>query len=512
MARPGASISVRLTVGFAVVLAVFGATLLLTLYYLDGGRKASEQIRVRLEIRREATEIARAAEQLFLRQSEFIESPPEDFSKQTEFHNVYSLIGTMVSSLGALPVDAPERVKMEQLIRRVEELRALFDDEIVPAKIRVDEGSAPPETLSELEARSREAVGALNKLTDELTELFESRTRMAEAHATGAWDISIATAQIIFPVALLTALLVIYYTHRSITGPVSALVNGTKALADGRLNESIDIRGSGEFRELAESFNRMAHDLAANQKRLIEAEKLASVGRLAAGLAHEINNPVAVIIGNAQMLRSSLAEEHDEQDKVQTIIQEARQCKGIIDGLLDLARPADTAIGDVINPSDIIAEVLSVVHALQLTNGIDIEESVIDKDVPLTANRPQVRQLLLNIVRNALEALRARPQGQLKLEGYVRPRERLAPGMLKESSPDATAFLLFVLSDNGPGIHPEHLRALFEPFFTTKADGVGLGLSISYNIARAHGGFIDVQSIVGEGTAFTVGLPLSPSA
>jgi signal transduction histidine kinase len=509
MARYGGSISVRLTAGFMVVLVVFGAALLLTLYHLDQVRRASEEIRVRQEVRRQAVETAQAAQELLLRQREFIDSEPLDLDSEAGFLNVYNRMEETLRSLRSKPLDAPERTYLEDLIGAVTQLRTLFVDEIVPAKIQVDQGAASAETLAALEARSRQTSDRINELSDQLTSFFEIRTQMAEDQARGAWEVSIAAAKIIFPVALLTSLLVVYYTHRSITTPIGALLAGTKTLASGKLDQTIRVEGSSrEFQELADSFNTMAGALQANQRSLVEAEKLASVGRLAAGLAHEINNPIAVILGYSQMLAASMPDGAPQKEQLHAIIQEARQCRSIIEGLLDLSRPADVSSGEVINPSEVVTEVINVAHALQLTDGRTVEASVIDRPLPLTVSHAQLRQVTLNIVRNALEAVRDSPNGLLKVEGYIRPRGKLEGDLPKDASQDASSFLMLIFTDNGPGIAPEDLRSLFEPFFTTKPDGMGLGLAISYNIARAHGGFITVQSAPGEGSAFTVGLPL----
>jgi len=241
----------------------------------------------------------------------------------------------------------------------------------------------------------------------------------------------------------------------------------------------------------------------------VEAEKMASVGRLAAGIAHEINNPIAVILGYTKMLLSALPDQDAAKEQIQTVDQEARQCKSIVDGLLDLSRPSDPTKGEVLNPNDVVAEVLNMAQALQLTETVRVEDSVLDKPLPLTISRGRLRQLLLNIIRNGLEALQKSPDACLNVEGYVRPRAKVREHLLRDASPDAASFLVLAVADNGPGIAPADQHRLFEPFFTTKAEGMGLGLAIAGNIARAHGGFIGVESQLGEGTTFTVGLPLA---
>ena len=218
--------------------------------------------------------------------------------------------------------------------------------------------------------------------------MSDNRLLGAAEKAQTAWNYSSAVSKVIVPVALLVSLLVIYYTHRSVVGPVGALVTGTKTLAEGELGSDIQVDGSGEFKELADSFNRMARTLQVNQKQLIEAEKMASVGRLAAGVAHEINNPLAVIIGHAKMLLAALKERDPDREQIETIADEALQCKNIINGLLDLSRPSEAAPGEVLNPNDVIVEVVNMVQALQLAEGVHIDVSVIDRRHPADHQPP----------------------------------------------------------------------------------------------------------------------------
>jgi signal transduction histidine kinase len=512
MRRSGGSISVRLAIGFMLVLAVFGGALLVTLYNLQKVKDASEDTRIRQEIRREAADIGRRAEELFACQQAFVAAEGVDWTKVSQFHDLYRRVEDSLQSLLARPVDEPERGYLQELGRAARRMREIFLDKIVTTKLQADMGMVPAVSLDDLQAESRSVLDEISDMNERLAYAFEIRTLESEFNARSAWTVSVTMAKVIFPVALVICLLIIYYTHRSIVSPVGALLAGTKQLARGNLNSTIDVGGTGEFSELADGFNRMASTLATHQKQLVEAEKMASVGRLAAGVAHEINNPIAVILGYSKMLLGRLPEGAPEREQLETVAEEARQCKNIVDGLLDLSRPSDPTAGEVINPNDLIAEVMNTVQALQLTEGVQIEESVIDRSLPLSISRGRLRQLALNIVRNALEALRGSPDGRLKVEGYVRPRGKLDEASLRDASPNGKSFLVFVFSDNGPGIPSEALAHLFEPFFTTKADGTGLGLAISRNIARAHGGFIQVESAVHEGTTFTVGVPLTEEA
>jgi two-component system, NtrC family, sensor kinase len=498
MARYRFSIKVRLAIGLGLVLAIFSGALLITLHYLAELKQMSVDVTTRMDVRRQALASVRAAQTM----ENGFATAAADPADLARFNAAYDRLQERLAELLARRVSEPESTYLLKLQEASRDLRGLLAQRVAGPK-----NSAPGPSRQELDLRSRLALNRIEMLNSSLVDLLDKRLVNAAAKAQTAWTYSSAVSKVIFPAALLIGLLVIYYTHRSVAGPVEALVSGTKTLAGGELGSDIQVDGSGEFKELADSFNRMARTLQVNQKQLIEAEKMASIGRLAAGVAHEINNPLAVIIGHAKMLLATMKAEEPGREEIETIADEALQCKNIINGLLDLSRPSEAAPGEVLNPNDVAAEVVNMVQALQLADGVHIDVSVIDRPIPLTISRPRLRQLALNIVRNAVEALRGMPQGHVRIEGFIRPRAKLAPASLKDALP-ASSFLVFVFSDNGPGIPAQDMGRLFEPFFTTKADGTGLGLAISYNIARAHGGFIEVQSVPAEGTSFTVGLPL----
>ena len=498
MARYRVSIRVRLAIGLGLVLAVFSAALLITLHYLAELKQMSDEVTAGMEVRRQVVATVRAAQLL---QSGFPIGQPVDPERLARFDEVYGRLQERISGLLAQQPEQPETTYLTELRQACGDLRALMVRQTAAG------ANGPAGSNEDLTRQSREILSRIELLNENLVDIFDNRLIGAALQTQTAWNTSSAVSQVIFPVALLVSLLVIYYTHRSVTGPVGALVTGTRTLAEGELGSDIHVDGSGEFRELADSFNRMARTLQVNQKQLIEAEKMASVGRLAAGVAHEINNPLAVIIGHAKMLLADMPEGDPEREQVATIADEALQCKNIINSLLDLSRPSETAPGEVLNPHELITEVVGMVQALQLADGVRMDVSVIDRPIPLTISRPRLRQLALNIMRNAVEALRGIKDGHVRVEGYIRPRAKLEPSSLKDAAP-AASFLIFVFTDNGLGIPPQYMGRLFEPFFTTKADGTGLGLAISYNIVRAHGGFIEAQSTPAEGTAFTIGLPL----
>ncbi|RKG74792.1 histidine kinase [Corallococcus sp. CA049B] len=220
--------------------------------------------------------------------------------------------------------------------------------------------------------------------------------------------------------------------------------------------------------------------------RLVQHEKLAGIGRLAAGVAHEINNPLGVILGYVRLLQrraeGTLAED------LRVVEEEAVRCQDIVEGLLDLARPGRGPREPVALRDACEEVVLRLREATRLgTVTVDVQG-----EGTAWAQAPRLRQVLLNLVKNAAEA--AGEGGRVEVRIAV----------------DADKSARVAVSDSGPGVTPEARARLFEPFFTTKPSGTGLGLAVSQAIAEAHGGRIDVDTGALGGARFTLSLP-SPS-
>ena len=510
--RHRTSISLRLAVGFALVLIVLGIVLLLTLSHMARLKKASENQTVYLEARHQALQINQLAKEVSRAQSAFVRNRVTDPEQWNQLQDLSYELRHMIQPLRARHLDRPETDYADRLYEAARSLRTIVQEQRRAATAAST--AADPkawQSVAEHSERSRKLFEELIATSQSLANSLHLRTLAASEQANLTWTLSIVAAETVFPIALLVSLLVVYLTHRSIVQPVATLVKRTQSLARGDLSQRLELEGYGEFAELANSFNRMAETLEANQKKLIEAEKLASIGRLSAGVAHEINNPITVILGYTQILSSSLEQNDPNRECIENVAAEARECKKIVDSLLDMSRPPSRVSGQALNPSEVVDEVLGVTQALHLMEGTRVEHSVIDHPLDLDIGRSRLRQLTLNIVRNALEALKGIDNARLLIEGYVRPRQKLTQRMLADTTPTSGPFLILSFKDNGPGIPKEQMAHLLEPFYTSKADGLGLGLTICYNIARAHGGFIDVQSKPGQGATFTVGLPLASS-
>lgn len=358
----------------------------------------------------------------------------------------------------------------------------------------------------------QEALGWVVRTADQLhkTGYSDFWSGLAQARADQRRSFLIVLATGVGGIMLTAGMLRVFY--RWVFHPIRALHEGVGRVARGDFSQPIEVHSSDEFQELAAAFNEMAAKLQgqyrdlANEvqergQQLERSERLASVGFLAAGVAHEINNPLASIAFCAEGLERRLTEllgrfprEHATIQKYLRMIQdEAFRCKQITGNLLEFARvgEGERALTDV---GEVVQSVLDIVQHLQNAQGKRIVFRPAGRPATL-ANPQEIKQVVLNIVVNALDSMD---------EGGVLTIT-LAPN-------DGAAELIF--ADTGCGMPPEILDNIFEPFFTRSrtGKGTGLGLSISHRIISQHGGEIEANSPgPGEGSTFVVRLPLQPA-
>jgi two-component system, NtrC family, sensor kinase len=230
---------------------------------------------------------------------------------------------------------------------------------------------------------------------------------------------------------------------------------------------------------------------------LIQASKMAAVGQLAAGIAHEINNPLAVILGFSEGIERRLATSAAQLKlPIASIVREARRCRALVQELLVFSRKAAPA-SEPVAVGELLATTGRLLETRARTQDTRVDVDLSLADVPVRSNRTQIEQVLVNLGNNALDALSNGGSVTLRARGR------------------GDTHIALEVEDTGPGIADEVLPRIFEPFFTTKdvGKGTGLGLSLAYEIVRQHGGHIDVRTGVGQGTCMQVVLPVEhPSA
>jgi two-component system NtrC family sensor kinase len=229
--------------------------------------------------------------------------------------------------------------------------------------------------------------------------------------------------------------------------------------------------------------------LLKTREELVRVEKLAAVGELAAGVAHEINNPMAIIRGNAELLQMAIGRENPCREEVDTISRQVGRVERIVAGLLRFARQERQHTGQVAL-APLLEEILGQIGHQAPLGGIVITRKYEPALSGIAGDADQLRQVFTNLILNAVQAM---PGGG-----------ELTIATCRGETPDSCRI---TIGDTGCGIPPEHLEQVFNPFFTTRSAGTGLGLSVSYGIVRDHGGRIDVQSELGHGATFTVTLP-----
>ena len=313
------------------------------------------------------------------------------------------------------------------------------------------------------------------------------RATFIELQHTLQTNIILVALVAIVPVALLALPIA-----RMITRPLEEMAQASHQVALGNTQVRIPNRGVGEVAVLGQAFNTMVAELEETQAQLIRKEKLASMGQLAAGVAHQLNNPLGTILLFSDILLQDMPEDADGSEDVQMIAREARRAKEIVTALLNFARQQKvwaqpTAL------DTLLRELIESARQQPAYDPIQIVEQIAPDLPQIEADPAQLPNIFVNLMDNAADAM---PDGgTLTIQA--------------DPSPDHRSVVVQV-KDTGCGIPPEHIKQLFSPFFTTKpvGQGTGLGLSIAYGIVKMHQGTIQVKSQAGKGTTFTVTLPV----
>ena len=330
---------------------------------------------------------------------------------------------------------------------------------------------------------------------------------------------------------VIASLSVGFFVHRLVYLPLRDLESGARRLSSGNLDQPIPVRGSDEFGKLASSFNVMtdalrnsraelrdwAHtleqkvehrtqELRRAQAETMRGEKLASVGLLASGVAHELNNPLTGILTFSHLVRQKMPDKSPDAEDMDLVIRETKRCAAIIKRLLDFAREKHPEkkfnnINQVIEDTVRIVERPANLRDIEIT--LDLDRTL----PPVWLDADQIKQVVMNMVVNAQHAVEEKGSITIITRRAAHPRPAA-------QAAEPIPMVEISIVDTGCGIPEKNLRRIFDPFFTSKdvGKGTGLGLSVSHGIVDAHGGFIDVKSKVGEGSTFSVFLPLTPPA
>jgi len=247
-------------------------------------------------------------------------------------------------------------------------------------------------------------------------------------------------------------------------------------------------------------------DLKQAQNDVIRAEKLASVGRLSSGIAHEVGNPIGIIIGYLELLRQKNIPDDEKNEYIERAENEINRVNGIIRQLLDFSRPSEVK-PEIVNAHEVIIDIAEIVKFKHFTSGIDLKISLEAEEDRVISDPNQLKQIFLNLIINAADAISS---SQNKLQGKLLIKSEVVSEQDKESI-NYKPFIKISFIDNGSGISDKDMGNIFDPFYTTKepGKGTGLGLFVSFALLDGMGGKIKVQSVYGEGTTMSVYLPLN---
>jgi two-component system NtrC family sensor kinase len=322
-------------------------------------------------------------------------------------------------------------------------------------------------------------------------------------------------------IALLGILIIVAMSivlARRISLPLKKLEEIARNISQGDFKHGFVVKGPREIEHLATSLDEMSNQLEAEKReledwgstlerkvterademkkihaQLFRSEKLASLGKLAAGVAHEINNPLTGILTNSSLLLEDLEAGDPRRDDVEVMVKETMRCREIVKRLLDFARQTkpQKRLADI---NALIETIVLLVRNQTSFRNVSIEQHPATDLPSILVDPDQIQQVFINIILNAAEAMTG--GGKLVIRtGLSTDRQSIVVGF----------------TDTGPGIPDEVKERIFDPFYTTKEHGTGLGLSISYGIIEQHGGTISVDSTPGRGSTFTIQLPIAPS-
>lgn len=277
----------------------------------------------------------------------------------------------------------------------------------------------------------------------------------------------------------------------NITAPVKKLLNATERLASGDLNTEVKVKTKDEIGSLARSFDQMTKELKLSRDKLVQTEKLAVVGKLSAGIAHEIRNPLTSMKMIIQLLRKKVQNDESAKESIQIILNEMDRLELIISGFLDFARPLELLL-EPTNIANVFTEVISLMQANIRHRKIELVEKI-DENMPkIMLDKNRMKQVLMNIILNSMQAM---PDGgKITIQCYYNQSEKRA---------------YIEISDTGIGMSQNILNHVYEPFFSTKSNGTGMGLANVKKIIDLHNGDIKIESVEGKGTKVIISLNAS---
>ena len=430
---------------------------------------------------------------------------------------------------------AHTRALLEKYFENIE----IFHSKIEKAFELHDQGADLEQIKKQLkETRKFAEIAHEEALEPIIKHVYKEHIESAEKSIAEGIYRTTATTVVISSIAVFLAIGLGLSVSRSISIPITRLKNATVKLSQGRLGTKADIQSNDEVGILADSFNKMSdellrlvklekklsaetaaaavereraeelqkayQELKAAQDMLIQSEKLAVLGQLAAGVAHEINNPLFVISGRAEMMLKYKDKDKDTKNNSKIILEQSEKIRHIVARLLDFSHKRVFKL-EPLDINGVVEKAISLLNYQVKTENVKLTKEL-DFNLPeILGDNSHLQEVFLNIMLNAVQAmeregtLTVRTRKEKVTEYELRKTDRFKLG---------AELLVIEFEDTAEGMDEETLKKIFNPFFSTKEKGTGLGLSICYGIIEAHRGTIEVQSKLGKGSIFIVKLPM----
>lgn len=480
-AKPKRVIARRFATGFALVsvVAVAMCGMLIALIGQVAGLVANMQTREAAI--RESLVLATAVREQYIHQAHWIiEQDPDHLEHYQEWVEKVQRGAETLQPL----VPEEERWRVAKVLEESRALDDVFQNLLVPAMTR-GEREKVVEYHKKADGLSQQAT----KQADFLARSVEQRMAMDHTSATRATRVGLLTGATCVVLVLAVSIVSTLRLRRAVLKPLEVLTAAARRFGSGDFESRVGPVGEGELRAVAIAFDRMAEELEERETRLIESERMAAIGQLAAGVAHEINNPIQVIRGYLKTMTPETPADVLEEE-LGILDEEAAACQRIAEDLVAFARAPELS-REPVEMEELLAE--SIRRFGETSEGVRQMVHLTAERGIVVADRGRLRQVIRNLLVNAAHF--SDPDQPIEVDG--RP--------LEDHGYEIT------VSDAGPGIAPEDRGKVFEPFFSTRAGGSGLGLAVCQGIVRAHGGTISFESEFGRGAVFRVRIPGSAS-
>jgi len=404
--------------------------------------------------------------------------------EKVNFENLRTSIDLAQSELETLKNER-HRVKSQKLIQNMKQELVIYGNDLDTLKDTLKKGLSSPKIFHDVKKMGE-------KLSLDMNSLVDTEQKYAKRVISSfAWIL-----MTIIIVAMIMGIVTSRWIWKRLFLPLKAIADATHDITQGTFAPFQVTEKKDEINTIFKAINTMSIELVKQRESLVEAQKLSSIGTLAAGTAHQLNNPLNNISTSCQIAIIEMDDDTCELEFIKSLLvdidQEVHRASETVKGLLEFSRTHQFTLRPI-DLREVTNKVLRLI-AGEIPSGIAVEQSI-PPHITLLLDSQKMTEALLNLITNSIQAITKQP-GNVLITAHELPQEEK---------------VIIQVKDSGKGIAPENLRSIFDPFFSTKNsnEGTGLGLSVTYGIIKKHNGSISVESEIGQGTIFTITMPWS---